>query len=158
MKGGVVHLQHASNLEDASARKVMLAKNAARKWNTNVSDIVWKVVPQEIVPALNMENHVKKVNIVFKSELELKTKVFKLEFTMLLVLFFWEKFNVKEKKIIWYSLFENHSNLVLSFMILSILGINFQCLSKKNPTLSPVVNIVREKISNLFYSIMDTQK
>lgn len=76
VKGGVVHLQHASNLEDASARKVMLAKNAARKWNTNVSDIVWKVVPQEIVPALNMENHVKKVNIVFKSELELKTKVF----------------------------------------------------------------------------------
>lgn len=31
VKGGVVHLQHASNLEDASARKVMLAKNAARK-------------------------------------------------------------------------------------------------------------------------------
>lgn len=97
MKGGVVHLQHASNLEDASARKVMLAKNAARKWNTNVSDIVWKVVPQEIVPALNMESHVKKVNIVFKSELELKTKVFKLEFTMLLVFFSWVKFNVKKK-------------------------------------------------------------
>lgn len=47
-----------------------------------------------------MESHVKKVNIVFKSELELKTKVFKLEFTMLLVLFFLEKFHVKEKKII----------------------------------------------------------
>lgn len=75
VKGGVVHLQHASNLEDAGARKVMLAKSAARKWNTNVSDIVWKVVPQEIVPALNMENHVKKVNIVFKSELEFKTSL-----------------------------------------------------------------------------------
>lgn len=97
VKGGVVHLQHASNLEDASARKVMLAKNAARKWNMNVSDIVWKVVPQEIVSALNMESHVKKVNIVFKSELELKTKVFKLEFTMLLVFFSWVKFNVKKK-------------------------------------------------------------
>lgn len=56
----------------------------------------------------------KKVNIVFKSELELKTKVFKLEFTMLLVLFFLEKFNVKEKKNHLIFSFENHSNLVLS--------------------------------------------
>lgn len=61
-----------------------------------------------------MESHVKKVNIVFKSELELKTKVFKLEFTMLLVLFFLEKFNVKEKKIHLITSFENHSNLVSS--------------------------------------------
>lgn len=158
VKGGVVHLQHASNLEDASARKVMLAKNAARKWNTNVSDIVWKVVPQEIVPALNMENHVKKVNIVYKSEFKLKTKVFKLEFTMLLVLFSWERFNVKEKKIHLIFSFENHSfKSSIIFMILSILGINVQCLSKKK-TNSFTCCKYREKNSNLFYSIMDTQK
>lgn len=74
VKGVVVHLQHASNLENAGARKVTLAKNVARKWNTNVSDIVWKVVPQGIAPVQNTGNHVKKVNIVFKNELKLKTK------------------------------------------------------------------------------------
>lgn len=31
VKGVVVHLQHASNLENAGARKVTLAKNVARK-------------------------------------------------------------------------------------------------------------------------------
>lgn len=61
-----------------------------------------------------MENYVKKVNIVFKSELELKIKVFKFEFIMLLVLFFFlEKFNVKEKKNYLIFFFENYSNLVL---------------------------------------------
>lgn len=60
-----------------------------------------------------MESYVKKVNIVFKSELELKIKVFKFEFIMLLVLFFLEKFNVKEKKNYLIFFFENYSNLVL---------------------------------------------
>lgn len=36
----VAHLQHASNPENANAKRVTLGKNVARKLNMNVSDIV----------------------------------------------------------------------------------------------------------------------
>lgn len=61
-----------------------------------------------------MENHVKKVNIVFKSELELKTKVFNLNLPCYWCYFFEKSLMLKKKNHLIFS-FENHSNLVLSF-------------------------------------------